>query len=123
MFTTRGAATERADTVPDFLFAVGCIRSATSMTRCCCSLLDPREARSRPFACVSRAHPWRSPCIPGCRTLRGHHDCVPACGEGHRLGPGGGSRTRLPPGLLRPGPCAERSEEHTSELQSRLPLV
>src|ERR1041385_4298609 len=79
MFTTRGAATERADTVPDFLFAVGCIRSATSMTRCCCSLLDPREARSRPFACVSRAHPWRSPCIPGCRTLRGHPDCVPAC--------------------------------------------
>src|SRR6266566_474369 len=48
MFTTRGEARARSDTVPDFPFAVGCIRSATCMTRRCGSLVDPRYPRWRP---------------------------------------------------------------------------
>src|SRR6266568_5773423 len=48
MFTTRGETRARSDTVPDFPFAVGCIRSATCMTRRCGSLVDPRYPRWRP---------------------------------------------------------------------------
>src|SRR3712207_7617058 len=62
--------------------------------------------------------------IYGRRLLRPQQRSPPGLRGGARAGPGGHRGARLPTGRRRPLPAhGERSEEHTSELQSRQYLV
>src|SRR5690606_40406027 len=63
---------------------------------------------------------WRSRCP---RRQRRRPPRPPRPPAGERGGPGGRRRCRRPAARRRPGPAPTRSEEHTSELQSRENLV
>src|SRR5690606_41890885 len=75
----------------------------------------PRRALGRAAA---RARPGAGH-TPGAPGLRGDTALSPA----GRMAPGGADRARRGADISRPRPGAGRSEEHTSELQSRENLV
>src|SRR2546428_10330901 len=60
-------------------------------------------------------HAW--PAVPA-QPRRGHHIPLAAAGDAERIRP-----KPVSPGEVEPGRLAKRSEEHTSELQSRSDLV